>query len=100
MNALFKDLHYSIRIFLKTPGFTVPAVAALALGIGATTAGFFIVNTVLLKPFWIFESGRFVMLMTTGASETRERIFDSYASPAKFQQSGGPSSGIPDVSAF
>ncbi len=40
MNALFKDVHCSIRIFLKSPGFTVPAVAALALGIGGTTAVF------------------------------------------------------------
>jgi putative ABC transport system permease protein len=100
MNALFKDVHYSIRIFLKSPGFTVPAVAALALGIGATTAVFSIVNTVLLKPLPIFESDRFVMLMTTGISETGERIFDSDASPAKFEHWRAQSSVIQDVSAF
>jgi putative ABC transport system permease protein len=100
MNALFKDVHYSIRIFLKSPGFTVPAVAALVLGIGSTTAVFSIVNTVLLKPLPIFESDRFVMLMTTGISETGERIFDSDASPAKFEHWRAQSSVIQDVSAF
>lgn len=100
MNALFKDVHYSIRTFVKSPGFAVTALVALALGIGATTAIFSIVNTVLLRPLPIFESNRFVILMTTGVSETGERISDSDASPAKFEHWRAQSNVIQDVSAF
>ncbi len=47
MDAFFNDVKHSIRMFVKSPGFTVTAVAALALGIGAATAVFSVVNTVL-----------------------------------------------------
>jgi len=100
MNGFFKDVHYSIRMFLRSRWFTVTAVVALALGIGATTAIFSIVNTVLLRPLPIFQSNRFVMLMTTGIFETGERIFDSDASQAKFEHWRAQSSVLQDVSAF
>ena len=48
--ALRRDVAFSIRILAKRPGFTVAAVAVLALGIGANTAIFSIVNSFLLKP--------------------------------------------------
>lgn len=62
MENLLKDLRYGIRSFLKRPGFLVIAVSTLALGIGATTAMFTVVNSVLLRPLQFPEPERIVLL--------------------------------------
>ena len=62
METLLKDLRYGIRSFLKRPGFLVIAVSTLALGIGATTAMFTVVNSILLRPLQFPESEQIVLL--------------------------------------
>jgi putative ABC transport system permease protein len=81
VDAFFRDIKHSVRMFLKTPGFTVTAISALALGIGANTAIFSVVNAVVLKPLPVPDPERFVMLMNTFVSDKGESRSGPGASP-------------------
>jgi putative ABC transport system permease protein len=63
MESLIKDLRFAVRSFLKRPGFLVIAIATLALGIGATTAMFTVVNAMLLRPLQFPEPERIVLFL-------------------------------------
>jgi putative ABC transport system permease protein len=62
MTSLLRDLSYSVRTLLRTPVFTVLAVITIALGVGATTAIFSVVNAVLLSPLPYGEPDRLVLI--------------------------------------
>jgi putative ABC transport system permease protein len=84
MESFLQDLKQSIRMFLNSPGFTLTAVLALALGVGANTAIFSLINTVLLKPVNFPDPERIVIFMNVspqgsgfGASPVKFNFFRS-----------------------
>ena len=70
MGTLATDLKHSLRLLRQSPGFTATAVSVLALGIGANTAIFSVINTVLLQPLPYPQPSRIVVLMNTSPQGT------------------------------
>ena len=96
VDGVFADIKLAFRAFLRNPGFTLAAVCALALGIGANTAVFSIVSTVLLRPLPYREPDRIVVF--TRSSPEDSGIYP--ASPVKFNFWQEQNRAFQDVSAY
>jgi putative ABC transport system permease protein len=90
---LLKDVRYSLRLLLRTPGVTLVALLTLALGIGANTAIFSIVNGVLLKPLAYPDADRLYLIQhalltdrTQLGSGTPGNFYDLQRAARAFQQ--------------
>ena len=95
MERLAQDLRYSLRMLRQQRAFAFAAIAALALGIGATTAVFSVVNAVLLRPFPYPNPDRIVFFMNTSPQGSGPG-----ASPAKFEHWAAQTDVIQDAAAF
>ncbi|HTE44251.1 MAG TPA: ABC transporter permease, partial [Gemmatimonadaceae bacterium] len=95
MEHFVQDLKYSLRMLRQQRAFTVAAVAALALGIGATTAVFSVVDAVLLRPFPYPDPDRIVLFMNTSPNGSGPG-----ASPAKFAHWQRQTDVVQDAAAF
>src|SRR5215468_10477760 len=94
MDSFVRDLKHSLRMFAQSPAFTLAAVAALTLGIGANTAIFSVVNAVLLRPVAAPDADRIVFFMNTSPQGSGPG-----ASPAKFVHWRAQSDVVQEVTA-
>src|SRR3982750_961820 len=76
MEALFKDISYGIRMLMKRPSLNAIAIIALALGIGANTAIFSVVNGVLLRPLPYKDSNQLYLVSEKSPRGGRNTVSD------------------------
>jgi predicted permease len=98
METLLQNLRYTIRTLRKSPGFTAVAVVTLALGIGANTAIFSVVNSVLLRPLPYKDDGRLVVILNNGHNPVAPANFIDWRSQSQsFSQMGAAEYWTPNL---
>jgi putative ABC transport system permease protein len=97
MDALLQDLRHALRRLAKSPGFTLAAVVTLALGIGATTAIFSIVNAVLIRPLTFTDPDRLVLVWERFGARSQNT---NVVNPANYLDWRDRATSFADLAAF
>ncbi|HEX8161806.1 MAG TPA: ABC transporter permease [Pyrinomonadaceae bacterium] len=97
MKTLLQDLRYGLRILVRNPIFAVASITALALGVGAISTIFSVVNSVLLRPLPYADPERLVMVWDTNARQGWEKFA---VSPANFRAYRERSQSFAGIAAF
>jgi hypothetical protein len=98
VDALIQDVRYGLRTMRRNPGFTLAAILSLSLGIGATTAVFSLMDTVMLRMLPVYNPARLVIFAhrgdgeaSTGSNYPLYETFENRASPFSMSWPSGRS---------
>src|SRR5438552_18349972 len=97
MDNFLRDIKYGIRNLLRAPGFTIAAVLALGLGIGAATAIFSALDGIVLRPLPFKDPARLVMLWETNTAKSLDH---EPISPVNFVDYRGVTQAFADAPAW
>jgi putative ABC transport system permease protein len=97
MHLIGQDLRYGARLLRKSPGFSVIAMMVVALGIGATTAIFSVVDAVLLKPLPFRAPGRLLVIWEKNPAQNQDKLF---VAPVNFLEWRKQSQAMESMAAF
>src|SRR5262245_40010746 len=86
MKTVWQDVQYGLRMLVKRPGFTVIAALSLALGIGANTVIFSLINTTLLRPLPFEAPGELVVIWTVPAQNKDARNGVNFSAYTEFRE--------------
>src|SRR5215471_15532437 len=95
VEAFFRNIRYSTRTLLRTPGFTLTVILTLALGTGANTAVFSAINTVLLRPLPFPDADRLVRI-----TQTQQRSSESSIAPGRLEDWNHQNSTLEAISGY
>src|SRR5688500_1858648 len=100
VSTIFRNVRHAVRVLARAPGFSLTAIATLALGIGAATAMFTIVNSVLLRPLPFGDADRVVSVLTRYEPSSGYDFPEFPLSGPEFIDYGAQTRALEEIAAF